>query len=92
MLTYAELQSNYRQFSALTGLTLTEFRLLLTAFALAYERLYPQDRTVGGPTPPEVPLAGAARGSSSPRSRSCYSSSSISRLIPSRSSWESSSA
>src|SRR4030095_16868993 len=48
MLTYAELQGNHRRFSALTGLTLAEFRLLLTAFARADERLYPPDRTAAG--------------------------------------------
>lgn len=48
MITYAELQGNRRKFLALTGLTLTEFRLLLAAFARAYERLYPPDRTAAG--------------------------------------------
>ena len=48
MLTYAELEGNNRKFSALTGLTLAEFRLLLTAFAGAYERRYPPVRTAAG--------------------------------------------
>lgn len=48
MITYAELQGNRRKFSALTGLTLPEFQLLLSAFARAYERLYPPDRTAAG--------------------------------------------
>jgi DDE superfamily endonuclease len=48
MITYTELQDNRRKFLALTGLTLSEFRLLLPAFARAYERLYPPDRTVAG--------------------------------------------
>jgi DDE superfamily endonuclease len=48
MLTYAELEGNHRKFLALTGLTHAEFRLLLTAFARAYERLSAADRTAAG--------------------------------------------
>ena len=48
MLTYTELQSDHRKFLSLTGLTLAEFRRLLTAFARSYERRYPPDLTVAG--------------------------------------------
>ena len=48
MLTYTKLQGNRRQFLALTGLTLPEFQLLLTAFTRSYERLYLPDRTLVG--------------------------------------------
>ena len=46
MMTYATLQSDRREFLALTGLTLQEFQLLLNAFTPAYERRYPKDRTL----------------------------------------------
>jgi len=46
MITYSALQSDRREFLALTGLTLQEFQLLLNAFTLAYERRYPKDRTL----------------------------------------------
>ena len=46
MMTYARLQSDRREFLALTGLTLQEFQLLLNAFTPAYERRYPKDRTL----------------------------------------------
>ena len=45
-MTYATLQSDCREFLALTGLTLQEFQLLLNAFTPAYERRYPKDRTL----------------------------------------------
>src|ERR1700727_2183137 len=56
MITYRELQTNRRQFLALTGLTLSEFQRLLTAFPKAYQQLYanqtaegqPRQRSVGG--------------------------------------------
>jgi DDE superfamily endonuclease/Helix-turn-helix of DDE superfamily endonuclease len=48
MVTYSELQRDRRKFLALTGLTLSEFELLLTAFTRSYERLYPADRTLVG--------------------------------------------
>src|SRR5438270_4107902 len=48
MITYMKLQNDPRQFLALTGLTLREFRVLLTAFTRSYERLYPTDRTLAG--------------------------------------------
>src|SRR3954452_2470449 len=46
MITYSALQSNRREFLALTGLTLQEFQLLLSAFTAAYDRRYPKDRTL----------------------------------------------
>jgi DDE superfamily endonuclease/Helix-turn-helix of DDE superfamily endonuclease len=48
MTTYMKLQSNRRRFLALTGLTLPEFQLLLTAFTRSYERLYLPDQTLAG--------------------------------------------
>src|SRR5262249_39805714 len=73
MLTYAGLQGNRRKFSALTGLTLAEFRLLLTAFARAYERLYPPDRTAAGRPRRRSAGGGAPRGPSSPRAEAVVS-------------------
>jgi hypothetical protein len=46
MITYTSLQSDRREFLALTGLTLKEFQLLLNAFTAAYDRRYPKDRTL----------------------------------------------
>jgi hypothetical protein len=46
MITYTSLQSDRREFLALTGLTLQEFQLLLNAFTAAYARRYPKDRTL----------------------------------------------
>ena len=65
MITYAELQGNRRKFAALTGLTLPEFRLLLPAFARAYERLYPPDRTAAG-RPRRRSAGGGRRGALHP--------------------------
>ena len=57
MITYEALQTDRRQFLALTGLTLSEFQLLLTVFPQAYRQLYaanhtaegqPRQRSVGG--------------------------------------------
>ncbi len=48
MITYTEIQSDRRKFLSLTGLTLPEFRRLLTAFARSYERRYPTDLTLAG--------------------------------------------
>ena len=48
MLKYTELKRDRRKFLALTGLTLREFNALLPAFAKAYAREYPQDRTLVG--------------------------------------------
>lgn len=48
MTTYETLQNDRRQFLALTGLTLPEFQLLLTAFSRAYQRLNPTEQTAEG--------------------------------------------
>ncbi len=48
MITYQALQNNRRQFLALTGLTRSEFRRLLTAFPQAYQRHYPANKTAKG--------------------------------------------
>src|SRR5271169_2666300 len=48
MVTYEALRANHRRFLALTGLTLTEFQLLLTAFVQSYQHLYPADQTIEG--------------------------------------------
>jgi len=48
MVTYESLQADRRRFLALTGLTLPEFQLLLSAFPRAYQRLYPASRTAEG--------------------------------------------
>lgn len=48
MVTYKTLQAERRQFLALTGLTLSEFQRLLTAFPRAYQRLYPANQTAEG--------------------------------------------
>ena len=48
MTRYKTLQNDRRQFLALTGLTLPEFQLLLTAFPRAYQRLYPTHQTAEG--------------------------------------------
>jgi len=56
MVTYNALQNDRRQFLALTGLTLSEFHLLLGAFTRAYDRVYPADQTLAGQ--PRQRLAG----------------------------------
>ena len=48
MITYQALQTDRRQFLALTGLTLSEFQLLLTAFPQVYQQLYPATQTAEG--------------------------------------------
>ena len=48
MVTYERLQTHCREFLALTGLTLSEFQLLLTVFPQAYQRLYPTNQTSEG--------------------------------------------
>jgi hypothetical protein len=48
MITYMQLQNKPGQFLALTGLTLAEFRILLSAFAESYERHLPADQTLSG--------------------------------------------
>jgi hypothetical protein len=46
MLTYAQIKSNRRKFLALTGLTPTEFKLVLPAFERAYAASFPATKTV----------------------------------------------
>src|SRR5881392_94365 len=48
MVTYAALRGDQRRCLALTGLTPSEFDLLLPAFDRYCERLYPVDRTLAG--------------------------------------------
>jgi hypothetical protein len=48
MITYKGLQADRRQFLALTGLTLSEFQRLLTAFPQAYQQHYPTNQTAEG--------------------------------------------
>jgi DDE superfamily endonuclease/Helix-turn-helix of DDE superfamily endonuclease len=48
MLTYATVRGSQRRCLALTGLTPSEFDLLLPAFTRCCERLYPADRTLDG--------------------------------------------
>jgi hypothetical protein len=48
MITYKALQADRRQFLALTGLTLSEFQRLLTAFPQAYQQHYPANQTADG--------------------------------------------
>ncbi len=48
MITYKALQADWRQFLALTGLTLSEFQRLLTAFPQAYQQHYPANQTAEG--------------------------------------------
>src|SRR6201987_2751678 len=48
MITYKALRTDRRQFLALTGLTLSEFQRLLTAFPQAYQQLYPATQTAEG--------------------------------------------
>jgi Helix-turn-helix of DDE superfamily endonuclease/DDE superfamily endonuclease len=48
MTTYEALQADRRQFLALTGLTRSEFQLLLTVFPQAYQQLYPTSQTAKG--------------------------------------------
>jgi hypothetical protein len=59
MLTYTDIQANRKKCLPLTGLTFSEFRRLLSAFAQSYEAFYPKDRTVGGT--PRQRSAGAGR-------------------------------
>lgn len=61
MTTYENLRSNHRQFLALTGLTLSEFQHLLTAFPQAYLRLYPETQTAEG-QPRQRSVGGGCKG------------------------------
>jgi DDE superfamily endonuclease len=62
MITYTTLQSDPRRFLALTGLTLSEFRLLLPAFTRAYAQRYSADRTLAG-LPRQRAAGGGSKGS-----------------------------
>jgi hypothetical protein len=58
MVTYNTLQSDRRQFLALTGLTVPEFQCLLTVFPRAYRRLYSATQTTEGQPRRRSPGAG----------------------------------
>jgi len=61
MITYKALRADRRQFLALTGLTLSEFQRLLSAFAQAYQKLYPANQTVAG-QPRQRSVGGGCKG------------------------------
>jgi hypothetical protein len=61
MTTYKALQTDRRRFLALTGLTLSEFQRLLTAFLQAYRRLYPANQTADG-KPRQRSMGGGCKG------------------------------
>jgi Helix-turn-helix of DDE superfamily endonuclease/DDE superfamily endonuclease len=61
MITYKDLRSDRRQFLALTGLMLSEFHRLLTAFPQAYQQLYPANRTAEG-QPRQRSVGGGCKG------------------------------
>jgi len=61
MVTYKALRGDRRQFMALTSPTLSEFQRLLTAFARAYQKLYPVNRTVAG-QPRQRSVGGGCKG------------------------------
>jgi hypothetical protein len=48
MVTYSQIKGDRKKFLALTGLTHKEFKQLLSAFRLAYERMYPTNKTLAG--------------------------------------------
>ena len=48
MVTYTAIQRDRRKCLALTGLTLSEFQLLLPAFTRAYEATYSANQTLAG--------------------------------------------
>ena len=61
MITYEALQADRRQFLALTGLTLSEFQRLLTAFPQAYQQHYPANQTAEG-QPRQRSVGGGCKG------------------------------
>ena len=61
MVTYKALETDRRQFLALTGLTLSEFQRLLTAFPQAYQQLNPANRTAEG-QPRQRAVGGGRKG------------------------------
>lgn len=48
MLTYEKLRKKSREFLSATGMTQAEFEILLPNFAVAYDKLYPQNLTFDG--------------------------------------------
>jgi hypothetical protein len=58
MVSYNTLSTQAQTFLAMTGLTRAEFRELLPAFAAAYDRAYPPDRTADGRPRQRRPGAG----------------------------------
>src|SRR5215212_1749248 len=61
MVTYKTLQTDRRRFLALTGLTLSEFQRLLTAFPKAYQQVYPANQTAEG-EPRQRSVGGGCKG------------------------------
>src|SRR3954463_15703111 len=61
MVTYKALQTDRRQFLALTGLTLSEFQRLLTAFPHAYQQLSPANQPAEG-QPRQRSVGGGCKG------------------------------
>src|SRR5438105_7860441 len=61
MITYQALLADRRQFLALTGLTLSEFQRLLSAFPPAYQQLYPAHQTAEG-QPRQRSVGGGCKG------------------------------
>src|SRR6266480_3680681 len=86
MVTYAELRGNQRRCLALTGLTPSEFDLLLPAFKRSWERLYPADRTVAGRPRQRFPGGGRTGALHAPEQKRC-SSWSTSRPTPCKLLW-----
>src|SRR5919109_2791751 len=58
MMTYTDLRDNPQRCVSLTGLTPSEFELLLPAFEHCCERLYPVDRTAAGRPRQRLPGGG----------------------------------
>ena len=67
MMDYHSLSKQPVAFLALTGLTHAEFRDLLPAFEVAYDRAHPADRTVAGQPRRRWPGAGRPSWQSSGR-------------------------
>jgi hypothetical protein len=58
MLVYTQIQNRPHKFLPLTGLTFSEFQLLLPVFTRAYDRLYPDDLTLAGQRRQRLPGGG----------------------------------
>src|SRR5947209_4656789 len=69
MLTFSRLQNDRRELLALTGLTLPEFRHLLSAFARSYGRFAFGDQTVAGQPRRNFPGSGRKAALSSPEQK-----------------------